>query len=57
MEATDQHFIAQPGVQVSSTPSPNGARNGPRNGPFPSAGSLDPVYQLGVGVGQVTQAL
>ena len=53
MEATDQHFIAQPGVQVSSTPSPNGARNGP----FPSAGSLDPVYQLGVGVGQVTQAL
>lgn len=43
VEATDQHFIAQPGVQVSSTPSPN---NTPRHEPFPSAGSLDPVLPL-----------
>lgn len=43
VEATDQHFIAQPGVQVSSTPPPN---NTPRHEPFPSAGPLDPVLPL-----------
>lgn len=33
VEATDQHFIAQPGVQVQGVPSPNVTS---RNGPFPS---------------------
>ena len=33
VEATDQHFIAQPGVQVNGAPSPNVAAAG--GGPFP----------------------
>lgn len=55
VEATDQHFIAQPGVQVSSMPSPNGM---PKNGPFSSAGSRDPGLPLArCRDGPVTQAL